>query len=288
MEHRLITLIPSILAVVSLAACESVEPPQTFDVDLIVECSNCNSHPDRTNLRVFLRPADALIGDVIRSDIFVGWNEWLFVGTGTDTVTQAFEDIEAGDYLITAAQPVPCRVGRRVPRSRGRHSDMGLHPGHRAEHGARCRRGVGSRHPAGMLRNAGAGSPSASVTWTSGCLDRRGRRWRVLARHDVGDNPRLAGRCGLLGWPCRPCGRGRFSPGAPARVALFRSTRPIPVYAKDHLEGHDVLDAVCRIRFPDSDASGQHGRLRSGRAGQETVSSLGGGWVPSPHRARAR
>ena len=111
MKHRLITLIPSILAVVSLAACESVEPPQTFDVGLIVECSNCNSHPDRTNLRVFLRPASAMIGDVIRSDIFVGWNEWLFVGTGTDTVPQAFVDIEAGDYLITAASPYPVELG---------------------------------------------------------------------------------------------------------------------------------------------------------------------------------
>ena len=110
MEHRLITLIPSILAVVSLAACESVEPPQTFDVGLIVECSNCNSHPDRTNLRVFLRPASAMIGDAIRSDIFVDWNEWLFVGTGTDTVPQAFEDIEAGDYLITAASPYPAEL----------------------------------------------------------------------------------------------------------------------------------------------------------------------------------
>ena len=111
MEHRLITLIPSILAAVSLAACESVEPPQTFDVDLIVECSNCNSHPANANLRVFLRPAGALVGDTILADQFVGWNEWILLGTGTDTIKSAFQEIEAGDYLITAVSPYPVQLG---------------------------------------------------------------------------------------------------------------------------------------------------------------------------------
>ena len=111
MEHRLITLIPSILAAVSLAACESVEPPQTFDVDLIVECSNCNSHPANANLRVFLRPADALVGDTILADQFVGWNEWILVGTGTEVIPRAFQAVEAGDYVITAVSPYPVQLG---------------------------------------------------------------------------------------------------------------------------------------------------------------------------------
>ena len=111
MEHRLITLIPTILAAVSLAACESVEPPQTLDVDLVVECSNCNSHPANANLRVFLRPASALVGDTLLADQFVGWNEWILLGTGTDTIRSAFQEVEAGDYLITAVSPYPVQLG---------------------------------------------------------------------------------------------------------------------------------------------------------------------------------
>ena len=45
------------------------------------------------------------------------------------------------------------------------------------------------------------------------------------------------------------------------REAVIRWLDPNQtMYAKDYLEGHDVLDAVCRARFPDSDASGQHVR----------------------------
>ena len=46
------------------------------------------------------------------------------------------------------------------------------------------------------------------------------------------------------------------------REAVIRWLDPNQtMYAKDYLEGHDVLDAVCRTRFPDSHASGQHVRV---------------------------
>ena len=111
MEHRLILPVLFLVAAVSLAACESIEPVETFDVDIAVECSNCNSHPASTNLRVFLRPAGALVGDTLLTDQFVGWNEWTLLGTGTDTIESAFQEIEAGDYLITALSPYPVQLG---------------------------------------------------------------------------------------------------------------------------------------------------------------------------------
>ena len=145
MEHRLITLIPSILAVVSLAACESVEPPQTFDVGIAVECSNCTSHPANANLRVFLRPAGALVGDTILADQFVGWNEWILLGTGTDTIRSAFQEIEAGDYLITAVSPYPVQLGGAC-RTEGTDTAIVI-PRHFRNHPDRRPSGYGSSWP---------------------------------------------------------------------------------------------------------------------------------------------
>ena len=33
------------------------------------------------------------------------------MGTGTDTIKSAFQEIEAGDYLITAVSPYPVQLG---------------------------------------------------------------------------------------------------------------------------------------------------------------------------------
>ena len=100
-----------IALIAAAMACETMVPMDTYEIDMTVECSNCNSHPANANLRVMLRPASALVGDTLLTDQFVGWNEWILLGTGTDTIESAFREVEAGEYLITAVSPYPVQLG---------------------------------------------------------------------------------------------------------------------------------------------------------------------------------
>ena len=182
MDSRYRPAVFPLLVAASLSACESVEPAETFDVAIAVDCSNCTSHPANANLRVFLRPADALVGDTILTDRFVSWNEWILLGTGTDIIESAFQEVSSGDYVITAVSPYPAQLGgacrtegtdtaivsprsyRNNPARRptGLRRLLALRPGHRDGcHAARA------RHPAGLLNLKGEIAMSRTLLFIS-------------------------------------------------------------------------------------------------------------------------
>ncbi|MDE0258456.1 MAG: hypothetical protein OXR82_08755 [Gammaproteobacteria bacterium] len=94
------------LLAAALVACESTEPEiPLYDVQLAVDCTGCSAHHEYATLRVMLRPAAALLPDgYVRTDMIAGWNQWHLGEVGT-VVLDAFSEVPAGDYIVTAASP---------------------------------------------------------------------------------------------------------------------------------------------------------------------------------------
>jgi len=113
MPHRLAPIL-----VLALAACEATDPEPLYDVQIAVDCVTCDAYPDDrySTLRVMLRPASALLPNgYVQTDSFVGFNEWWLNDHGP-VVLDAFSDVPAGEYIVTAAAPriqawplTPCR-----------------------------------------------------------------------------------------------------------------------------------------------------------------------------------
>ena len=104
MKHRLVTLIPSILAVVSLAACESVEPPEVFDVEIDIQCSACAAPPTGDNLRLSLYPVEAVLDDRIDATRILSAGNHRVLES---TIVTAFRGVPRGVYMVIPAALQP-------------------------------------------------------------------------------------------------------------------------------------------------------------------------------------